>query len=110
MAATTSPRAAPSVPVSTPITRGIRGSGRFRSLVEQALGSELSLEPLQAHEQVSCADPLDRRGPEDELSALLPEVEVPARLDALPVEELESRSRRSDGAASAPAARRRSVP
>ena len=58
-------------------------------LVEQALRSELSLEPLQAHEQVSCADPLDRRGPEDELSALLPEVEVTARLDALPVEELE---------------------
>ena len=80
--------AAASFPVTSPTRRGKRGSGRLRRL-EEALGRELLLQPLERREVVAEPEALDRERAEAEVAARLEELRPPVDVDALAVDEVE---------------------
>ena len=89
IAVSTSRLAAASLPVTSPIRRGRRGSGRLRSAREEALGGELPLQALERGEMVAEAEALDREGPQAEVARGLEQLGPPEDVDALAVREVE---------------------
>ena len=89
MCVSTSRLAAASLPVTSPIRRGKRGSGRLRRLVEQAFACELLLQPLERREVRAEAEALDRQRFEPQLAALLVELGAAEDVDALAFGEVE---------------------
>ena len=108
IAVSTSRLAAASLPVTSPISRGIRGSGRLRVGGEQALGGELLLQPLERGEVRAEPVALDRERPEVEVAPLLVQLRTAVDVHALAVREPEPQRRRTARAASGPRGRRRS--
>ena len=89
IAVSTSRLAAASLPVTRPIRRGRRGSGRLRAVGEQPLGGELRLQPLERGEVGAEPEALDRERPQAEVAPLLPELGPPVDVHALAVPEVE---------------------
>ena len=103
MCVSTSRFAAASLPVTSPIRRGKRGSGRLRVGREEPLGRELALQPLERREMRAEAEALDRQHLQPQLAALLVQLGAAEDVHALAVARGRARARRTGRAASAPA-------
>ena len=89
MCVSTSRFAAASLPVTSPIRRGKRGSGRLRLSSNSPSRGELLLQPLERGEVRAEAEALDRQRPQAQLAALLVELGAAEDVHALAVGELE---------------------
>ena len=89
MCVRTSRFAAASLPVTSPISFGKRGSGRLRLGGEEPFGSELLLQALERREVRTDAEAFDRQHLQPQLAALLVELRPPEDVHPLAVAEAE---------------------
>ena len=89
MCVSTSCFAAASLPVTSPISRGKRGSGRLRSAAKRPFGRERALQPLERGEVRAEAEALDREHLEPQLAALLVELRAAEDVHALAFAQVE---------------------
>ena len=85
----TSRRAAASLPVTSPIRRGKRGSGRLRAGVEEPFGGQRLLQPLDRGQVRAEPEPLEREGAQPELALGGEELGPAEHVDALALGEVE---------------------
>ena len=107
-AVSTSRFAAASLPVTSPISRGNRGSGRFRSAAKSPSAASFRFSRSSAARWAPRPIALDRQRAQAEVAALLVELGAAEDVDALAVLRARGRARRTARAASARRGTRRS--